>query len=603
LSVDLKNSRQTSSGREFDAALIQHFASRQNVSAIATIVVALAVTAVIWTHVPRGILIAWVAAQIAVVSLSFVRWKRIRHIEDSAAIAHGLMVEAVAWKTAAGALWGTLGVFNHFYLPQSLEFFAAIAVASLAVGGVSTMAANPRAASAFAISCFAPFIVLWFAAGDFANITLGVLAILLLGVILSSVRTSNGQLWSILQAERDHRQLSEEYEAARGEWLELSDAAEAYVLFDDQDRLLAWNERYVDLFEIPGEFLRRGTPRADLIRSGRQTVDVASGLVPIEKWLRERTAPASHDTVETSVREYQGGLWLQRRLHRTKNGKTVVSFVDWTDLVKMENALRESEERYRLIAENSPDAIFVRVDDELVYVNPAAVKMLRAQSEKDLLGSSIVAFYHPGDLNAVNNSRLQVKQTPGEPVPFFRARMRRLDGTYVMTEGSGTNHIWHGQPAVLITRRDITSQIEAEERLRESEARYRRIAELAPVAILIRVEDRIVYANPAAVKVFGAESEVDLLYETAMSFVHPDDRHIVLNNRAGMTEDMDGSAPRIRVRRRRFDGTYFSCEGSGAPIVWQGQPAVMIMFLDVTDEDETERPVHASAHGAINRGH
>jgi PAS domain S-box-containing protein len=595
LSIDLTNSRQTSSRREFDAALIRHFASRQNVSAIATIVVALAVTAVIWTHVPRGILIAWVAAQIVVVSLSFVRWKRVRHIEDSVAIARGLMVEAVAWKTAAGALWGILGVFNHFYLPQSLEFFTAIAVAALAVGGVSTMAANPRAASAFAISCFAPFIVLWFAAGDFANITLGVLAILLLGVIISSVRTSNGQLLSILQAERDHRRLSEEYEAARGEWLELSDAAEAYVLFDDQDRLLAWNERFTELLQIPGELLCRGTARADLIQNGRQTVDVASGIVPIEKWLRDRTAPVGEDTVDTSVREYQGGLWLQRGVRRTKSGNTVVSFVDWTDLVRMENALRESEERYRLIAENSPDAIFVRVADELVYVNPAAVKMLRAQSEKDLLGSSIVAFYHPGDLNAVNNSRVQVKQNPGEPVPIFRARMRRLDGTYVMTEGSGARNTWQGKSAVLITRRDITSQIEAEERLRESEARYRRMAELAPVAILIRIEDRIVYANPAAVKMFGAESEADLLYETAMSFVHPDDRHIVENNRAEMTEDVKGDAPRTRVRRRRFDGTYFYSEGSGAPMVWQGQPAVMVMFLDVTAEVDRDQLMTVSA--------
>ncbi len=548
-----------------------------------------------WALVPRAILIAWVAAQIVVVLLSWARWNRVRHVEPSAAESRRLIAEAVAWKTVAGALWGMLGVFDHYYLPQSLEFFTAIAVAALAVGGVSTMAAIPRAAIAFAISCFAPFIVFWFAAGDLANVTLGVLAILLLGVIVSSVRLLNSQVLNILQAERDHQRLSEEYKAARGEWLELSDAAEAYVVFDDQDRLLSWNERYADLFEVPGELLRRGTPRADLIRNGRQTVDVASGAVSIETWLRQRTAPADQGTLETSVREYQGGLWLQRRLRRTKNGSTVVSFVDWTDLVKMETALRESEERYRLIAENSPDAIFIRVGEDIVYANPAAVAMLHAESEEDLVGRPMTSLYHPGDLNVVMRNRERLAEKPGEPLPFERTRMRRLDGTFVTTEGSGANHVWHGQPAVLITRRDITRQIEAEERLRESEARYRRIAELAPVAILIRVEDRIVYANPAAVKVFGAESEADLLYESAMSFVHPDDRHIVSNNRAGMTDDIDASAPRIRVRRRRFDGTYFSCEGSGAPIVWQGQPAVMIMFLDVTAEDETDLPVNASA--------
>ena len=557
--------------------------------------VAVAVTAVIWAHVPRGILIAWLATQVAVIVLSWTRWNRVRNIDDNAVNARRLMAEAVAWKTVAGTLWGMLGVFNHYYLPQSLEFFTAIAVAALAVGGVSTMAAYPRAASAFAISCFAPFIVFWFAAGDLANFTLGILGILLLGVIMSSVRISNGQLLSILEAQHDHRRLSEEYEAARGEWLELSDAAEAYVVFDDQDALISWNERYSELMEIPGDLLHRGTPRTDLIRNARQTVDVASGTVPIEKWLRERTAPPDQETIETSVREYQGGFWLQRRLRRTKNGSTVVSFVDWTDLVKMETALRESEERYRLIAENSPDAIFIRVGEDIVYVNPAAVTMLRAESEKDVLGLSLKSLYHPGDFNAVVRNRERLVEKPAEPLPFARTRMRRLDGTYVATEGTGANLIWHGQPAVLVTRRDITAQVEADQRLRESEERYRRIAELSPAAILIHVEDRIVYANPAAVEMFGADSEADLLYETMMSFVHPDDRHVVLQYRDNIQEHVQEAAPAVRVRRRRFDGTYFYSEGSGAPFVWQGQPAVMVTFLDVTAQVEADHVVHASA--------
>ncbi len=590
-----RNKGRPSDRAAFDAALLRQFASRQHLGAIATIIVALAVAAVMGNHVPAGILAAWLFTHCGVALLAVSRLRQFRHTDDTDPKVGIKAAEAIAWKAAAGIIWGALAIVAHLYLPQSLEFFTVITVAAVAVGGVSTMAAVPRAANAFALTCLVPFSLLWLARADSAHITLALLTLVLLVVVMTTVRISHSQLLAILKIEGEHRRLSDEYEVARGEWLELSDAAEAYVVFDSDDRLLSWNDRYAELLQVPEQLLCRGTARTDIIRKGRQAVDVASGAVPIETWLRERTAPAQLGATETSVREYQGGLWLQRRLHRTKNGNTVVSFVDWTDLVQMENALRESEERYRLIAENSPDAIFIRVGEDVVYANPAAVTMLRAENEKDLIGHPMKSLYHPGDLNVVMRNRERLAEKPGEPLPFERTRMRCLDGTYVTTEGSGANHIWHGEPAVLITRRDITAQIDAEERLRESEARYRRIAELSPVAILIRVEDRIVYANPAAVKVFGAESEADLLYESAMSFVHPDDRHIVLNNRAGITDDMDVSAPRIRVRRRRFDGTYFSCEGSGASIVWQGQPAVMIMFLDVTAEDETDLAVHASA--------
>jgi PAS domain S-box-containing protein len=555
----------------------------------------LAVAFVIRDYVPNTILIPWAAAQISVALLSMVRWNRFQHIDDSAPNAHTLIVEAVAWKAVAGALWGALALFSNFHLPQSLEFFTAIAVAAVAVGGVSTMSAIPKAVYAFILLSFTPFIVFWLISNDNAYVTLGLLAILMLGVILNSARVAHNQLLSVLQAEVENKQISDEFDTARGEWLDLADTTESYVVFDAQDRLIAWNKRFVELMKPPADLLRRGTSRLELIKGSRQAVEVTSGEISIDHWMRLRADAKNNQDDTATITEFEGGLWIQRRHRHSKNGHLVVSHIDVTNVVNAETALQESEERYRAIAENSPDAIFVRVEDTIVFANPAAVKLLRADSDADLVGSSMLSLYHPGDHNQVLGNRAKLNQDPDEQPPLVRARMRRLDGTYVMTEGSGTNHIWQGQPAVMAIRRDITDQIEANERLRESEQRYRRIADLSPVAILIRVEDRIVYANPAAIKMFAAESEADLLYESTMSLVHPDDLYLVENNRAMMTADMEGAAPSIKVRRRRLDGTYFYCEGSGAPFVWQGQPAVMLMWRDITNEIETDRPLLESA--------
>lgn len=579
----------------FDTALVRQFAASQNIGALATFAVTLAVAIVIWNHVPNAILILWAAAQISVALLSVVRWNRFQHIDDSATNAHTLIVEAIAWKAVAGALWGALALFSKFHLPQSLEFFTAIAVAAVAVGSVSTMSAIPKAAYAFIILSVGPFTLFWLMSNDHAYVTLGFLSILMLGVILNSARVAHGQLLSILKSEFEHKQISDEFDAARGEWLDLADTTESYVVFDEHDQLVAWNRRFVELMQPAPELLHRGSPRLELIKGSRQAVEVTSGNIAIEQWMRLRADANNNQDDKTTITEFEGGLWIQRRHRHSKNGHLVVSHIDVTNVVNAETALQESEERYRAIAENSPDAIFVRVEEDIVFANPAAVKMLRAENEVDLLGTPLMSYYHPGDHNAVLGNQAALAQEPDATPPTLRVRLRRLDGTYVMTEGSGTNHIWQGQPAVMAIRRDITDQIEADERLRESERRYRRIADLSPVAILIRVEDRIVYANPAAIKMFGAESEADLLYESTISLVHPDDVHLVENNRAGMTEDTEDATPTIKVRRRRMDGTYFYSEGSGAPFVWQGQPAVMLMWRDITNEVETDHPLRESA--------
>ena len=578
-----------------DAALVRQFAARQNVGAIATFIVTIAIAFVIASHVPSTILISWTAAQIFVALSTVVRWNRVRHLEEFAANARALINEAVVWKAVAGVLWGTLAAVSNYYLPQSLQFFIAIAVAAVAIGGITTLSAIPAAMYIFILFSFTPFIGFWLTSSNSASVTLGVLSILLLAVIINSARIAHRQVFSVLQNELELRRLTEQFEAERSEWLELSDTAESYVVFDNRDRLVAWNKRYAELMEIPPELLRRGTSRGELIRAARQAVDVASGSVPIDLWLELRTDRTNNEEEETAITEFEGGLWVQRRKRYSKNGNQVVSHVDVTDLVKLEAALRENEERYRLIAENSPDSIFVRVGEEIVYANPAAAKMLGADSEADLLGMSIMSLYHPSDQPLVVKNRSKLTDESGESPAFIRARMRRLDGTYVVTAGGGRSHTWEGKPAVLVTRRDITPQIEAEERLRESEGRYRRIADLSPIAIVVRIDDIIVFANPAAVQMFGGESEADLLYESALSLIHPDDQHLVTNNRATMDQDSNDPAPTIRVRRRRLDGSYFDCEGSGAPFTWQGKQAVLVMWRDITAEPKTEQRERLSA--------
>lgn len=574
---------------EFDAALIRHFASHQHIGAIATCIVTIAVAAVIWDHVPMGLLLPWAGAQIAIALLSRLRWQQFRQLENIPANSQPLIIEAMLWKALTGAWWGLLAVFTYVHLPHSLEFFTTIAVAAMAVGGITTMAALTAAANAFILLSFVPFIGYWLLGGDTASVTLGLLAILLLGLVINSARIAHGQILSVLQAEFGLRQVSDEYRAARGEWVDLSDTTEAYVVFDPQDKLLSWNERYAELLQILRELLHRGTPRMELIKRGLKPVEFANGEISVEQWLKKRIDAESRGHSETFLREFEGGIWIQRRIRYSKNGHKVVSHVDLTEFVKMERALKESEERYRLIAENSPDAILVHVEDQIVYANPAAIKMFRAHSETDLLGVSLVSITHPDDHKSVLSNRARMAEKPSEALPIIRVRMRRLDGTYVETAGSGAHHTWQGKPAVLVTRRDITAVIHAEKALRESEEKLRAIVENMPGSIVLK--DLDLRIRLAAGRNYGQWSGIDpieAIGKTATDIVSEDiaaeleecDREIL---ESGEVVDMEINTETADGKTRTFLSTRFPVkDGAGTTI------GVGIINQEVTDQRQTE---------------
>jgi PAS domain S-box-containing protein len=189
--------------------------------------------------------------------------------------------------------------------------------------------------------------------------------------------------------------------------------------------------------------------------------------------------------------------------HRRKDGTTVpvevnAGFVtvrggdyivavarDISDRERAEKQLRHSEERFRTLIQYSSDMITILNPDATIRYKSPAFYRLFGYREEDILGKNAFAFFHPDDVQRCMQIFRERVTTPGltEPIVFG---FRKADGGYLKLEGVG-NNLLH-DPAVrgiVVTCREVTGRIRAEEALRASEARLRALADHAPVSIFM----------------------------------------------------------------------------------------------------------------------
>ena len=132
---------------------------------------------------------------------------------------------------------------------------------------------------------------------------------------------------------------------------------------------------------------------------------------------------------------------------------------------------------------------------------------------------------------------------------------------------------------------DIAERNQAEQELRESEARFRALAESSPLAILVNRNDKVFLANPACVRLFGASFPEELVGTPALELFDPDSRALV---RERIRVDSE-TVPLVEVRIVRLDGTAVDVEATASPFLDQGVKAIQILLRDITERKQAEQ--------------
>ncbi len=228
-----------------------------------------------------------------------------------------------------------------------------------------------------------------------------------------------------------------------------------------------------------------------------------------------------------------GIIWLDGRIEFDKNGNFQQAhcfFKDITERKRTEKKLKESEEKFRNIAEQSFMSIYIIQDGIFKYRNQRATDVSGYSREdiKNWEPYEYAKIIHPEDRELVLEQSKKKQEGDLNVINRYKFRIIKKSGEIVWIDNFSKTINYKGRPADLVITEDITEKIVAEQKLKESEEKYRTLIENMPDAIYSSLPDAnsttLFLSNRwedwTGIPVEDYLKDPNLFFQT----IHPDDR-------------------------------------------------------------------------------
>lgn len=353
----------------------------------------------------------------------------------------------------------------------------------------------------------------------------------------------------------------------------IMESLDGIVIADEQCAIIEWNSAQEAI---------TGIKRCDAV--GRPLWEIQFRLAPddiktdeLVKQLKAGIAEIAQGKVQWPGRiaeqriQCPGGAFktVQSSSFAVRNESQieVVAFLhDITEQKRSENALKESEKRFRALVENAFEGVsIIDTNGKIAYESEGLSRLLGYQPGENI-GKGAFERIYPGDLTRAQEL---FKCSAVHPEQAFKMelRVRHKSGAWRWIECIGKNML--EDPAIngfVVNYRDITERKQAEEDLRESEKRFRSIIETSQEWIwAIDASARHTYCNPAVEKILGYSPEM-MMGVDALQLMHSEDAHKVKAMLPEFIAQKKGWTGLV-CRWKHKNGSYRFLESNSTPII------------------------------------
>ncbi len=270
----------------------------------------------------------------------------------------------------------------------------------------------------------------------------------------------------------------------------------------------------------------------------------------------------------------------------------LVMSIDITDKIEAEEILKESEEKFRTLAEQSFMGIVIVQDGVIKYFNEQAAMIngLTTEEMQNLKPYEFQNHIYPKDREFVMEQVKKKQVGDADVVTNYKYRVVKKNGDIIWVENYSKTILYKGKPADFVMTIDISDKIKAEQKLKESEEKFRNITEQSFMGILIIQEGNLKYLNKAIVEISGYSSEEILKWSTEniTKMIHPEDLDNIVNR---LERNIEGTMSPYSSNVFRIvnkNGEVKWLEDYTTRILYEGKPANLISIVDITEKRKAQ---------------
>jgi len=361
------------------------------------------------------------------------------------------------------------------------------------------------------------------------------------------------------------------------------------ILLDQKGVILDFNQLFLNKFNFEKKELV-GKDFRDILR-----INSGNTLTAVEQY-KKLIQNGKVEPFELGITNVEGKqVWINLQASEIEiSNQHIIQVIlqDITEKKFAETELKESEEKFRIIAEQSFMGIIILQNGVFKYFNEQAAKM-NGYSMEEIRNWEPYEFQkliYPDDRDFVM-AQVRKKQA-GEPDVFshYQYRVIKKNGEVIWVENFSKTINYGGRPADFVMTIDIDDKIKSDQKLKESEENFRTIAEQAFIGTLIIQDDKVEYVNNALLQIFEYSHEVidNWRKNDLIKLIYPEDlqylREYRKKLRAGESDIKEYYSYRVFTKYGKIKWI----DQFSRPIIYRGQQAEIVTIMDITEKKKAE---------------